>query len=112
MQMTVIANSVNLLLGLLGNNRALQIMAVATVFIAMAVDTLETKEINVLFVLKGDNRRRLVRCVVDSRYGDVDHRVGSPEDIRGISAVCCQILTWQGKMTDEALGIMTPLSMT
>jgi hypothetical protein len=110
--MAVIADGVHLFLSLRGRSRSLNIMAVAAVFLPVAVHAPEPKQVDVFFMLKSNDFPRFIRSMIHFLYRLGDHRMGDTHDIRAIGRMIGYGRTGCWNMAHNALGVVAPLAVT
>jgi hypothetical protein len=87
-------------------------VAVAAVFPFVAIDTAESEEDDMLFMIESHYRSFLKGGMISSLFRLGYDRVGDTHNIGGVHSGAGQRFSLGGSVTDDALGIMTPLAMT
>jgi hypothetical protein len=87
-------------------------MTVAAVFFLVTVDAAQTEQVDMLLVVKSDHRPLFVWRHPDLLVRDRDHRVRDTDDIGRVHTRSGQRLAGGGQVTYNALGIVTPLTVT
>lgn len=109
---TIITNGVNLLLSFLGFGNLLNVMAVAAVFLFMAVNTAKSEEVDVFLMLEGDYRSLGVWGFVDFLDRFSYYRMLFADDVGRILNRRFHSAGGTGNMTKDALGVVTPFAVT
>ena len=108
----IITNSVYLLLSFLYLGGLLYVMAIATIFLLVTVDASETEEVDVLFVLKSNDRSLSVRRFINllNRLGY--NRVRFADDVGWVFDGGLHGTFDIRNMAEHAFGIVAPLAVT
>ena len=110
--MTGITDGVYLLLGSRRPRFFSNIMTVAAAFLRVAVDTPETEQLHMFFMLEGYNRPFFVRRIVYSRNRLRYDRMSFADNVGRVDIGNRKSLIFAGDMAGDALGGMTPFAMT
>lgn len=112
LQVTVITQSVNLFVGFARDSLSPEVVTVTAVFTLVAVNTAKFKSVDMLLMVKSNNRAFFIwRCpdfLVRNRY----HRVTCANNIGCVNSRGSHLLTGGWQMADYTLCIMTPLTVT
>ena len=71
----IIADRMNLLLSFIAGGRSLDIVTIAAILLSVAIDTPKSEKVDMLFVLKSNNRTIFVRRIVHLFCRSRDYRM-------------------------------------
>lgn len=108
---TIVANCVNLLLGANNFGFLLQVVAIAAGFLLVAVDTAQAKELDMIFMVEGHDRARLVGRRPNPFCRYMNSRVRNTHDIGRVRLQRDRTARLR-QVADDTLGIVTPFTMT
>ena len=108
----IIADRMNLFLGLVGGGSTLDVVAVTTPFLAVTIDTPKPEQVDMLFMLERHHRAILVRRIIYFLRRRGDYRMGTTKNIGGVISSFGEFLSRQRQMADHTLCIVAPLAVT
>lgn len=110
--MAIVADSVNLLIGLIDSIFLLQVMTITAILLLVAVHAFQSEQVDMLLVMQGNDRSGLVGRCPDSHIRGRDHGMRNTDNIGGIDRSPGQDGPLMGQVTHDTLGVVTPFPVT